>query len=218
MIDADRALYVYALADPGLPAAMQVLGRRLRTVTVGAVSAVVERRGQDGEPSTEALRLQHDIVARLATRAPALLPARFGSITDEATLRRLLTDRSPDILESLANVRGKWQMTIRLFGEPELPDATPTPCASGTDFLRRRQQRAHHVLPEVTAIRAALEGLVAAERVDRGQGTLRVTVFHLVASGRLRAYTTKAAALRLPPHQVVVSGPWPAFAFTPELF
>ena len=66
-------------------------------------------------------------------------------------------------------------------------------------------------------IREALGPLVAAERVESGQRGLRVAVFHLVATTNVDAYRTRAASIRLYSYPLTVSGPFPAFAFAPEL-
>jgi hypothetical protein len=47
-----------------------------------------------------------------------------------------------------------------------------------------------------------------------------LTVFHLVPLERLDVYRRRASGLQsmLPRHVVTVTGPWPVFAFAPELF
>jgi hypothetical protein len=215
---ADEAeVYLYALAERGLPRTVRVRGRTLHVIPVGKVNAVVERRHAPVDPSTEALEEQHAIVVRLAARATALLPARFGSRMTESALGRSVSGREPEILESLARVRGHWQMTIRVFGEADQEGEVARPVQSGTEFLKSRQARAHYQPPEVAVIREALGSLVAAERVESGQRGLRVTIFHLVATANVDAYRTCAASIRLDSFPVTVSGPFPAFAFAPEL-
>jgi hypothetical protein len=83
-----------------------------------------------------------------------------------------------------------------------------------------RQERAHHVPPELDVIRRELGALVKDERVARGDGAIRAVVYHLVAKRALARYRRHAAVLPslLAPHTVMVTGPWPVFAFAPELF
>jgi hypothetical protein len=214
----DGELYVYALAESGLPRTMRVLGHTLHALPVGAVYAIVERHPDRAQPTTEGLQEQHAIVANLAARGPALLPARFGSRIDGRALREMIAQRQSTILESLARVRGRRQMTLRVFGAVQPAAAADTRAATGTAFLKSRQSRAHEVPPEVRSIRDALGSLAEAERVERGEGGLRVTVFHLMSVGNVESYKKKAAALQLGPHSLTVSGPWPPFAFAPELF
>lgn len=214
----DGKVYVYGLSEPGLPATLRVLGHRLRVLSMGRVDAIVAQPAAAVEPTPEALREQHAIVARMAARSRALLPARFGSAIDESTLRGIVADRERSIIQALARVRGRQQMTIRVFGTPDatVPEVNRT--TTGTAFLKGRQALARHVPPEVAEIRAALGPLVTAEVVEPGRAGLRVTLFHLVPTGRVAAYKKRAAALRVPPHQLTVTGPWPAFAFAPDLF
>ena len=75
-------LYVYALAEPGLPRRFTVLGHRLRSLPLDGVEVVIEHRPPPGL-TTDEVRRQHAIVTRLASRQPAILPARFGSIADK---------------------------------------------------------------------------------------------------------------------------------------
>jgi hypothetical protein len=65
-----------------------------------------------------------------------------------------------------------------------------------------------------------LGALVADERVESGGPGLRLTVFHLVPAALVAAYREKASELvsGLAPHDVGISGPWPPFAFAPDLF
>ena len=214
----DRELYVYALADPGLPRTLRLLGHTLTTLSLGAIDVVIERQIQPVQPTAESLREQHAIVTKLASRVGGLLPARFGSLINERRLREVLSQREPEILESLGRVRGRHQMTIRVFGAVDSTTPVDEAPSTGTAFLQRRRIRAHHVPPEVATIRDVLASLVAAERVETGERGLRVTVFHLVSTDHVESYKIKAAGLQLAPHHVTVSGPWPAFAFAPELF
>lgn len=211
-------LYVHAFSAPGLPKTFRIRGRSLQALTLGTIAVVVERR-QAPKPTIEAITEQHELVVALAARTPALLPARFGSRVPEGALRALVQRHQAVIAETLALVRDKSQMTVRIFGGPD--DETPPAgdVKSGTEFLERRRARAHYVAPEVAVVREALASMVAAEHVERGERDLRATVFHLVQNDAVEAYRRQASRLQslLPRHRVMVSGPWPPFAFTPEL-
>jgi hypothetical protein len=212
-------LYVYALTEPGMPRRLPVRGHSLHVISLGPADVVVERRRDRPDASAEALQDQHAVVLHLASRCDALLPARFGSLIEEGALRTTLTGHDAEIVDALNLVRGRQQMTIRVFGAPD--DGGPAADRStGTAFLQSRKERAHYVPPEVTTIRTELGPVAAAERLESGEGGLRVTMFHLVARNRVAAYRRRASALQqaLTPHRVTVTGPWPAFAFTPVLF
>jgi hypothetical protein len=214
----DRELYVYALTSPGFPRRLSVLGRRLNCIAIGDVDAIVAGSTPQGR-GLDDIRLQHRIVSRLADRASALLPARFGSIVSESALRQLLAERHDDIHAALLLVRNCEQMTVRVFGAAA-PEALPEAPASGTAYLVSRQKQAHHVPPDVALIRAELGSLVKDERVEKGERGIRAVVYHLVARRSIPQYRRRATVLPslLSPNAVTVTGPWPAFAFTPELF
>jgi Gas vesicle synthesis protein GvpL/GvpF len=216
----ERELYVYAITEPGLPRRLRILGHSLHVLPVERVQVVVERRRSPADASPEILQEQHSIVVALAGRSGALLPARFGSLVDEESLRAMVVEHQPGLVEALNLVRGRQQMTVRVFGAPAAPPPEPGPPTTGTKFLEARRARAHYVPPEAETIRDVLGGFAAAERVEPGERGLRVTVFHLVPHDRLNAYRDRASVLQsqLAPYQVTVTGPWPAFAFVPELW
>jgi len=206
---ADPERYVYALAGRGLPQKLRVLGRTLRTIAIGDVAVVVEDRAPRMQPTTDGLRQQHEIVVNLADRVDALLPARFGSRIGEATLRSIVNDHRAKIQEALSLVRGRRQMTIRVFGTPEGTTPGARPESTGTEFLRALRERARHVPPEVSIVRDVIGDLAAAEIVEPGERGLRVTLFHLVAVDMTEAYRDRASVLEvsLAPHRVTITGP-----------
>ena len=219
--EVERSLYVYALAAPGLPARFTILGHRLRTMGFEGIDAVVAPRARV-EPSTEAVERQHSIVTRLVARNSAVLPARFGSIVTADHLRSLLESRRDEVLSALRRVRGCDQMTVRLFGQPEERRPAASAAPSGTAYLEQRRTHAADDSPEVDVIRRHLGQCVRAERVESGRHGVRVTVFHLVPRKRLAAYQRRALVLQQKLRQggatVAVTGPWPVFAFAPDLF
>jgi len=216
----DPHWYVYALAARGLPTALRLPGHSLHVLTIAGVDVIGERRPQRPHPTAEVLREQHRIVARLADRTDAILPARFGTWVDETALRKVIRQHAGTITRALTAVRGRQQMTVRVFGAPDVIAPAAGRPASGTAFLESRRARFHAVSPEVATIRTVLGALVADERVESGGPGLRLTVFHLVPAALVAAYREKASELvsGLAPHDVGISGPWPPFAFAPDLF
>lgn len=215
-----EGLYVYALTEPGLPRFFTVLGRRLQNLPIDDVAAVIER-GERPEFTTDAVRQQHDIVSRLTSRLAVVLPARFGSVTDESSLRALVSRHRLEILAAFEQARGCAQMTIRVFGPDAATHGESRPVArTGTEFLERARERSKQVPLEVATVRAEMSAYVKAERITSGERSGLVTVFHLVPLERLDSYRRRASGLQsmLPRHGVTVTGPWPVFAFAPELF
>ena len=217
--ETDRAVYVYALSSPGLPRRLSVLGRRLQCLALGSIDAIVERSTTRGR-SLEDIQLQHRLVGRLAARAPALLPARFGSVVTEDALRSLVSERQGEIEEALRLVRNCEQMTVRVFGPAEAALGTDSHPVSGTAYLTRRRERTHQRPPEAGIIRRELGALTRAERTEPGERGIRLVVYHLVARRQVSRYRRQASVLQslLSPYAVTVTGPWPVFAFAPELF
>jgi gas vesicle protein GvpL/GvpF len=215
-------LYVYALADQRLPRA-SLHGHRIESVRVGGIYALGERVDRLPPVTEEALREQHAIVLQLAARAPAILPARFGSLVDDKELARIVEARREHLRDALDLVRGREQMTVRFIGEAVATDVQPATRAAGgagTRYLQRRRLAAGYPLPDaVTKLADAVRGVTAAERAEPGQPPVRALVYHLIDRGAGDHYTRRVAdvAARLAPYEVKVSGPWPPFAFAPEL-
>jgi hypothetical protein len=97
----------------------------------------------------------------------------------------------------------------------------------GTRYLtsRARAQAIAQSAPELEPLRQVLAPIITAERVVRHgrhrrhpQGPLVLTACHLIPRRAVTAYRRvlrrHAAALR---YRVVLSGPWPPYAFVPEL-
>jgi hypothetical protein len=228
------ALRVYAIV--GRP-----LGRRLmmgassttlRSVSAGAASAVVSECEGPLLPTVRALRTHDSVVRRIARVAPAVLPVRFGMLVDsDRSLVALLDAWSEDLQKALTIVDRHAQMTLRLFAAagPAAPPEQSGPADEaahagtnpGTRYLARRA-RAHAAAqsaPELEPLREAFAPIVAAERIARhDRGPLVLTAYHLIPRDAVATYRRllrrRAAAL---PCRAVVSGPWPPYAFVPEL-
>lgn len=216
--------YVYALvadpprgdAGPGLEA------ETLRFVGVGGLLAAVGDMAA-APPVSAATLLAHDaVVRRLAAAVDAILPVRFGTLlADDAALAEAVDARAARLREALALVAGREQMTLRVFGEPApVADVRPSEAlAPGTRYLeaRRRQAQRAAEVPELAPLRPHLAPLVRAERAERhGAPPLLASVYHLVDRGAAAAYR---AALDAAPRsiRVVASGPWPPYAFAPQV-
>lgn len=211
---------------------MEACGRALRLVSAGDVAAIVERGREEMQPTAARLREQHDLVCALARMTDALLPARFGSFMRVPELRRTLIAHRDEIAKSLATVRGRRQMTVRVLGDgvaargglsgvrehTNTGERRPMTARTGTEYLNARRAGAAEP-PEVELIRRAVGRRAAAERVEPGARGVRVTVFHLVPTRMVPGYRRAILDLVEPlaPLQLSVTGPWPPFAFTPAL-
>jgi hypothetical protein len=216
------SLYVFGLVDAkagGFTAA----GHRIRFVKADAVYAAVDRRP---EVSEAALRTQHDIVARIAAKVDAVLPARFGSLVGLEELERLVALRRQAIRDALDLVRGRTQMTVRVLDAEARVAAAPfgqaaAQAASGTEYLQARRQAAVRALPpDVAAVSAAVKDIVAGERWEAGEGRVAAAIYHLVGHGAVDKYKKRVAGISpmTEGRTLSVSGPLPPFAFAPELW
>jgi hypothetical protein len=133
---------------------------------------------------------------------------RFGMVAAGAgELRAQLEQMLPALRESLALVRGREQMTLRLFGERAAVTSEGGP---GTQYLAARRG----LLPDLAPLRRALGELPRAERIQsHSSGALLASVYHLVDRGASSEYARAVEECGL---TLAISGPWPAYAFAPE--
>ena len=209
-------LYLYAVIDeePALPLGAGLAGEPLRLVRCGELLVVAGEADPKITPAN--LAAQDAVIRRLSVTA--VLPIRFGEkVRDEEELCKLLNPRSSDLVAALERVRGCEQMTLRVFGEPAPPPpAPPEPSGPGTRYMeaRRREIERARSLPEIEPLLDRLRPLVQAERIERKeQGTLLGTAYHLVRREDVHAYKETVRE----EDGVVVSGPWPPYAFAPGL-
>jgi hypothetical protein len=241
------SLCVYAIVRRplGRRVVIHANGAKVRLVSAGAASAVVAECRGPLLPTVRALRGHDAVVRRIARVAPAVLPVRFGALVDsDHSLLTLLNAWSEDLQKALTLVDGHCQMTLRLFaragaavapalsgrmdeakegdeadGADQAHEAART--HPGTKYLTRRAQ-AHATAqsaPELEPLREALAPIVTAQRIVRhDRGPLILTACYLIPRGAVTTYRRllrrHAASLR---YRAVLSGPWPPYAFVPEL-
>jgi hypothetical protein len=235
------SLCVYAIVGRPVNRRLSLIranGASVRSVHAGATSAVVAECDKPRLPTERALRGHDTVVRRIARVAPAVLPVRFGTLVDsDRSLVELLDAWSEDLGRALALVDRRYQMTLRLFAfAGAAPPRRRPPVRNvgsvvvklherdtrpGTTYLARRarEDAASQAAPELAPLREAFAPMVAAERIARhDQGALILTAYHLIPRGAAATYRRllrrHAAAL---PGRVVLSGPWPPYAFAPEL-
>lgn len=223
--------YVHALIDgpvrgadrgrAGHPRSMRIARRRIELVSVGPLWAAVEQLERPPELSEGSLRSQHDVAVALARRFDAILPARFGAVLDRLELERVVKARRRRIQRAFDAVRGRAQMTVRIFGAETPALGRARRPHTGTLYLQSRRQAARVPLPaSAFAIRRAVRPLVERERVDAGRGQVRATLHHLIVRGRAAEYRSLVRrVIEKQPFEddVAISGPWPPFAFAPVL-
>jgi hypothetical protein len=222
-------LVVYAiLAPPSRPIRRRgASGEPITIVRCGTLHVALGEVSAVPPVTAPALRAHDAVVRRLAGDSAAILPTRFGTVVaDAAELRSRLTSLAPALREALTTVRGREQMTLRVFAardrrpaagdrRPAAGDRPATEAESGTAYLARARSRTN--VPELAPLRDAVAQFVRAERIERGTtAPLVATAYHLIDRGKSRAYLTavRRAAVEL---KVRASGPFPPYAFAPEV-
>ena len=220
-------LYVYAIADRGQRFdGAGLAGEPLEVVQGAHVAAVVGRMEAAPAVAEESLRAHDAVVRALAARAPALLPARFGSVAAaDVEIRAALDEAADAYRAALDLVRGREQMTLRVLDVAEAAPAAPEPhdpdAGPGARYLASRAfDTGAAGVPGLRPFLDALAPYVAAESVERhATPPLRASVYHLIARGTSSGYldALQLAAARTPGLRVVPSGPWPPYAFAAGL-
>ncbi|MBI1853126.1 MAG: GvpL/GvpF family gas vesicle protein [Planctomycetes bacterium] len=232
-----KSLCLYALTadEPRRLPSHGVSGERLRVMAVRDAFAVVGE--VDAIPSLDvrALRRHDAVVRRVAGAAEAVLPVRFGSIAaDRAWLESFLEARWSILSEAFDLVRGREQMTLRVFetaASRRAPsrmiastESAAEACSGGPGLRHLRARAREHArsqsVPEIDGVRPALASLVRAELTERHDAWPFVaSVFHLIERGNASKYSRVVASVAAANRGVRLhaSGPRPPYAFAPKL-
>lgn len=198
---------VYGFSDaPDAAGLLGAASEAVRASRIGRLFALVGEVSEAPPLTAESLRAHDAAVRRIASACDAFLPARFGSVAESLAG---LEGREEALLEALALVRGREQMTLRVYG------SSPEPArSSGTAYLE--SLRAADALRELDPLRSAVRDIVRAERSETHHTDgLRASVYHLVDRGASDSYLRAVRSVSLPV-KVAPSGPWPAWSFAPE--
>jgi hypothetical protein len=225
------AWYVFALVDAAPSAnAGKGLSGALSIRKLAGAFVVVERRADVPPVEFGSLQKHQEVVARLAKTVPAILPVRFGTLLEPEHLEEAVQERDDEIGEAFDLVRNRVQFTWRLArrktedrrrktetGKRRTEDGKQT-AETGTAYLRRAARAASP--PPAAAfrpLRAPLSRLVAAQRYQPGTEALPEALYHLVEKKKVARYLAAAAAVTTSSPGLNLTGPFPAFAFAPEI-
>ena len=212
-------MIVYAvIASRRSPASLRLRnGGRFHIVREAAVAAVVTDRPA-ASPTAANLGRYNRTMQELAQKFSAILPVRFGTRMAEDELRFVLSSRRRSLGRALAHVRRRAQMTVRIMRRPPVaarrPESEIPHPLTGQDYLRQRARAASaaRAVPGFEPVRNAVRRWVRDERVEHRGGVS--SVYHLIPRTSADAYRREvqrsAVAAGLP---VIVSGPWPPYAF-----
>ena len=217
---AGGVLCVYAITGAGNQTApgRGPGGERLDTVAGGRFAAIVIRAPRAPRSSLPGLRRHAAVVRQLWARLPAVLPVRFGTcFGGAAELTLALGSRQRALAGDLRRVRGRAQMTVRVFtaagrAAPELPATAGF--SGGADYLRGRAAQAarEREVSGFDPLRRSVSRWVREERVEQHAGV--ASVYHLVPRSSVDAYRRKLERAAASAHlRIAVTGPHPPYAF-----
>ena len=211
-------LYLYALVDRfvDLEGLTGVAAEALDLLDAPKARVVAGRLDASPVVDRATLEAQDRLVRALHDRTDALLPMRFGTACDdEEAVRRAIEIIAAGLPSRFDEVRGKDQMTLRIFRRRGASPGSAAPAVStlkGTEYLLARAQPPLEIVPLLDATRE----LQRATRVERGHTSgVLATVYHLIERGDADEYDRRVngAASELSDLAVRLSGPSPAYAF-----
>ena len=194
----------------------------------GEFAVIVSEYVRDGLLDQRAV-LEHARVVSECFRNTTVLPFRFGTVFDsDEALRRAVRGNRRIFLASVANLRGKSEMHLKLIvREGSLLQAVveQTPAGTGNQYLtqlraraareREAQTKARALSVQVHKLLNPLQEEVCCKKAD--SGALLLDIAHLIDSKTVPKYQNRctAAIRQLKDCEVVVSGPWPPYHFMP---
>jgi len=223
--------YVFALVDAvpkGTPGKGLTGNLSLREVPGGL--AVVERRADVPPMEFGTLQKHQAVVARLCERVPAILPVRFGTLLEGEEIEEVLQERDGEIAEAFSVVRRRVQFTWRRTKDTKEAKETKErrtkkqvgdprgEAETGTEYLlRAARAKSPAPPPAFRALRSKVAPLVAAERYQPAAAQLPASLYHLVDRSAIERYEVIGEAIAHASPGLRMSGPFPPFAFAPEI-
>jgi len=228
--------YVFALVDAvpkGTPGKGLTGNLSLREVPGGL--AVVERRADVPPMEFGTLQKHQAVVARLCERVPAILPVRFGTLLEGEEIEEVLQERDGEIAEAFSVVRRRVQFTWRHTKDTKESKETKEQrtkerktkervrdprgeAETGTEYLlRAARAKSPAPPPAFRALRSKMAPLVAAERYQPAAAQLPASLYHLVDRSAIERYEVIGEAIAHASPGLRMSGPFPPFAFAPEI-
>jgi hypothetical protein len=221
--------YVFALVDAepkGAPGKGLSGNLSLRAIPGGL--AVVERRADVPPMEFGTLQKHQAVVARLCERVPAILPVRFGTLLEDEEIEEVLQERDTEIAEAFSVVRGRVQFSWRAAkvtkqtkGSKKAKEEVRDPrgeAETGTEYLMRAARASNPTPPAAfRALRSKVAPLIAAERYQPAAAQLPASLYHLVDRSAIERYEVIGEAIAHASPGLRMSGPFPPFAFAPEI-
>jgi hypothetical protein len=172
--------------------------------------------------------VEHAHVIRDCFATMTVLPFRFGTTFDsDEALRRAVRSNRKTLLESLARLRGKAEMHVKLLLKDAVVEEAlrELPAGVGGEYLRKlrdqasiqreRQTKARALSLQVHKLFSPLEEDIVCKRTD--SGNMLLDFAHLIDSSSVLKYQNRysAATRHFKDCQVSITGPWPPYHFMP---
>ncbi len=211
-----------------IPGVQGIRGAEVLGYPSGEFAIVVSPYVPDGGLDQQAV-LDHARVVSECFRSGTVLPFRFGTVFDnDEALRRAVRANRKALLASVTRLRGKAEMHLKLVVRDEslreaLSDAA-LPNTVGSEYLtrlrekaareRERQSKARAISVQVHKLFNPLDEEVICKKDSDG---LLIDIAHLIDSKTVEKYQNRCntATRQLKGCEIVVSGPWPPYHFTP---
>jgi hypothetical protein len=172
--------------------------------------------------------MEHAHTVSECFKMATVLPFKFGTVfeSDEA-LRQAVRNNKRTFAESIANLRGKSEMHIKVTvreGAAVAEIMQALPHKAGSEYLaklreqasrdRERQSRARALTVQVSKLLNPLREEVSCKKVDVG---IVLDIAHLIDSKGVEKYQNRYSnALRqFKDVEITLSGPWPPYHFMP---
>ena len=175
--------------------------------------------------------VQHSKVVSECFRSSTVLPFKFGTVfdTDEA-LRRSVKANRRGFTESVCRLRGKAEMHLKVVvKDGSLREAmmdVDLPHTTGGEYLkvlrekaakhRERQTKARALSVQVHKLFNPLQEEVCCRK--DASGSMQLDIAHLIDHKSVEKYQSRysSAARLLQGCELLITGPWPPYHFTPN--
>ena len=181
------------------------------------------------KPLTQQSIVEHARVISECFRTVTVLPFRFGTIfeSDEA-LRRAVRANRKAFLESVARLRGKSEMHVKIVVKDGTIEGSGRRSASrsrrgvSAQTSRPGQSRSGNARPRLgrspcrcTSSSVLWKKMWSCKRMD--SGNMLIDFAHLIDTNTVAKYQNRysAATRHFKDCQVTISGPWPPYHFMP---
>lgn len=179
---------------------------------------------------------EHDDVVRAGARLTATVPLRLATLcTDDRSAQQHLEEFGDAARQALAKIDGHDEWGVKVFADSQLSvfDGSEPVAVTGTSYLQQRRQHLQRreystsqALREAEEIFESLANLATDARRHRphdrrltgDERPMVLNAAYLVERRRTAAFRSAVDVLANSASGVtaVLTGPWPAYSFTPE--